>query len=305
MIQMDISQIKTFLNLVELKSYSKTAMKMYITQPAVSLRIKSLEEELGQKLIIYKDKKIQTTYAGQYFYKNMLDTVSNIDDTINTIQQELSIDSEYTIGVTPFCAKYILPTILSELYKHPHYKLMNIRTVPQSLQLIDLYTKGVVDAFILSANNLPQGSEYKLLWEEPIVLVCPPNHPLSQYNNVNIDNIKIWPLILLSTDRDNKYFYNYDLMKMCEDQNIKLDIKYIMDNVDLVKELIKTDQFISFLPYESVKAELENGDLQKISTQLPVKLSFELYFYSQNRNDMFLHDLYGILKKAKFKKDPS
>ncbi len=296
---MDISQIRTFINLVELKSYSKTAMKMYITQPAVSLRIKSLEEEVGQKLIEQRNKKIQTTHAGQYFYRRMLDISGSIDETVHTIRQEFSTFSEYTIGVTPFCASYLLARILPELHKHPQYRLMNIRTVPQSLQLIDLYTKGVIDAFILTANDLPQDSEYKLLWEEPIVLVCHPDHPLSQYHDADINDIKDWPLVLLTTARDNKYFFNYDFMKMCEDQNIDLDIKYIMDNVELVKELIKTDQFISFVPYESVKAEINNSDLKEVSINLPIKLSFQLYFCSQHNSDVFIKDLYRMIRETK------
>lgn len=297
---LDIPQIKTFINLVELKSYSKTAMKMYITQPAVSLRIKALEKELGYELIKLEKKKLQVTLTGEYFYKKMVSIIENIDETINTIKREFSSDAEYTIGVTPFCANYILPNILPEISKHPQYKLMNIRTVPQSLQLIDLYTKGVVDGFVLSADDLPTDSGYKVLWEEPITLVCSPDHPLSQLEkSATPDDIKDWPLALLSTDRDNKYFYNYDFMKMCEDQNIDINIKFIIDNIELTKELVNTGNFISFLPFSSVKKELYNKELIEVSANMPVKLSFKLLFHSNYLEDELFQDLYDMLKKAK------
>lgn len=299
-IKLDISQIKTFINLVELKSYSKTAMKMYITQPAVSLRIKALEKEIGYELIKLEKKKLQVTLTGEYFYRKMVNIVENIDETINTIKREFSTDAEYTIGVTPFCANYILPNILTEISEHPHYKLMNIRTVPQSLQLIDLYTKGVVDGFVLSADDLPEDSGYKILWEEPITLVCSPNHPLAQHKEpVTLNDIKDWPLALLSTDRDNKYFYNYDFMKMCEAESININIKYIIDNIELTKELVNTGNFISFLPFSSVKKELDNKKLIEVSANIPVKLSFKLFFHSNYLEEELFQKLYDMLQKAK------
>lgn len=300
---LDISQIKTFINLVELKSYSKTAMKMYISQPAVSLRIKALEKELGYELIKLEKKRLRVTLTGEYFYQKMLNIINSFDETVNTIQREFSSDAEYTIGVTPFCAKYILPDILSEISKHPEYKLTSIRTVPQSLQLIDLYTKGVVDSFILSANDLPTDPGYKMLWEEPIILVCSTNHPLAQLDRkAKLEDIKDWPLALLSTDRDNKYFYNYDFIKMCEDQKIDLNIKLIIDNIELAKELIEIDNFISFLPLNSVRDELHNSKLKEIPVKIPIKLSFKLFFYSNHSDDKLFQDLYYMLRKIKLEK---
>lgn len=299
-----MTQIKTFINLVELKSYSKTAMKMYITQPAVTLRIKSLEKELGHELIKQEKKKILVTPTGEYFYRKMLHIIGDFDETVDTIQREFSSDAEYTIGVTPFCANYILPDILSKISKHPQYKLINIRTVPQSLQLIDLYTKGVIDSFILSANNLPTDPDYKMLWEEPIILVCSPNHALSDCNEeVTLEEIGNYPLALLSTDRDNKYFYNYNLMKMCDEEGINLDIKFIIDNIELVKELVKTDNFISFLPYNAVKEELENQTLKKVPFYVSEKsLSFKLFFYSNFLDDQLFQYFYQMLKDFHYKK---
>lgn len=280
---MDLEQITTFVNLAQYKNFSKTAVKMHITQPAVSQRLKSLEDELEQKLIERKGKTLHLTPAGQYFYNNMVHIVDSIDNTIRTVK-EFSSPSEISIGVSPFGGKYILPKILPKIHDKFNNVRINIRTVAQPNQLIELFAKGIVDYIIFTIYKLPKELNYELLWNEPIILVSNPDHPITKINDIHMDDITKYPIVSLSSDKES-YHFHHELMTISKEKEIKLNVQTLTDNIEIAKQIVKTEPLISFLPELCVKDEIDQGSLIKL--QNPFRLFQSVYFLSRNQSDFF------------------
>lgn len=117
-------QLYVFTKVVELKSFSKAAEELYMTQPAVSQYIRSLEESLGTKLLDRSNKIISLTKAGEIVYtkgKEILRLYNNmyrlIEDLTNQARGSLLIGASYTFG------EYILPHIIADMNcQYPNIK---------------------------------------------------------------------------------------------------------------------------------------------------------------------------------------
>ncbi|MGG3470974.1 LysR family transcriptional regulator [Neobacillus pocheonensis] len=298
---MDIDHLKTFVSVVELKSYSKTALVQHISQPTVSARIQSLEDEIEQKLLYRHGKEIQLTPAGNYFY-NSVQKIIQTSDEIKMGLKEYVSDYEYSIGTTLFLCNYYLSEFIPELREIHNDISLNIRTVTQSHQLIELFTKGIIDVAILSAHSFPNYSNQKsqsveLLWKEKIALVVSPNHPLVGSVLDSCHCLSKYPLALLRTDANH---YCHQLIELCMEENVILKPEVATDSFEVAKRLAKSGELISFLPYGCVEHEIKNGQLVEIPYNFSRDLSANIYlFYRTDKNNKIFNSLYTLLQKRK------
>lgn len=291
---MDIDQLKTFVKIVELKSYSKAAMSLHISQPTVSTRIRALEEELKQKLLHRQSKIIQLTPAGEYFFEHAQKIIAASDEATKTLL-EFSSYSEFSIGVTPLCARYLLSDIIPRLQQHYGDIPLNIRTVGQPYQLIEMFSKGIIDVVLLSAYNIAKANHVELLWKEPTVLVSSPGRAI--VGNVKSHDLNRYPLALLSPEKD-VYHYSHQLIELCKEEQIELKPQMVIDNLELAKQLVKQGSIITFLPYLCVEEEIQSGQMVEIPCNLSKDLSSSIYFFYRASPHKELFSLfYSLLKE--------
>ncbi|MBQ8237166.1 MAG: LysR family transcriptional regulator [Oscillospiraceae bacterium] len=109
---MDFRQLKSFVAVVENKSFSKAAEKLHSAQPTISTHVRMLEEELNTRLILRTTKSIEVTPQGWEAYKYAI----KILDLRDCITQSCSADSKYIIrvGASTVPATYVIPEILPE-----------------------------------------------------------------------------------------------------------------------------------------------------------------------------------------------
>ena len=110
--------LRTFVTLVEVKNFTKTAEILHMSQPSVSLHIKNLEKEFQTNLLLRSPKFLQITPTGEILYeraKQMITIYEQAKQEIleqqNTIKGELKIGASFTIG------EYVLPYLLFDLHK--------------------------------------------------------------------------------------------------------------------------------------------------------------------------------------------
>lgn len=98
---MDIAHLRYFKNLVEYESFSKAAKASYVTQPALSAAIRSLENELGFSLVDRTQAGAKPTDAGRKLYRAVSASLDEIDRTITECRKESAPKDTVTIGVDP------------------------------------------------------------------------------------------------------------------------------------------------------------------------------------------------------------
>ncbi len=192
---MDFKQLEAYINVYELRSFSKAADRMFLSQPSISAYINALEKELHIQLIYRSTKDFIPTKSGILFYQQAKDMLSLRDNSIQSIKAITASDSgSIDILASSVPAQYILPEILGAFHKLYPDLLFNLQQ-EDSLEVvnaIDSYESeiGFVGAKIENTNCF-----YDAFLSESLVMIAPYD---DRFLNISLGSVA--DLI------DNEYF---------------------------------------------------------------------------------------------------
>jgi DNA-binding transcriptional LysR family regulator len=170
---MDVEHLRWFLSVAELRSFSAAARRHFVTQPAVSLRIKSLEERVGQPLVERSGARVRLTPAGELFRDRCREAVSTMDRALSEVADLSGLKrGRLSIGAIDAAGIYLLPPVLRK-YHHRHPGIDLVLRVEPSASLVEQVLAGHLDCAVIT---LPAGRpdlDVTPLEEETLVLVAP------------------------------------------------------------------------------------------------------------------------------------
>jgi DNA-binding transcriptional LysR family regulator len=174
-------QLKSFIALAEELHFGRAAKAVNLSQPALSLQISGMEEELGVQLLIRSRRKTELTPAGKIFLQEAREVVQRLDDAITlTRRAALGQVGTLRIGFISTAAAILMPPLVKkfrERYQHVELELRNVLTRDQ----MSLLQERKLDVGFLRV-PLPTPAEIRtrVIHREPFVLLLPANHPLAQ-----------------------------------------------------------------------------------------------------------------------------
>lgn len=258
------NRLFTFLTLCQTKSFTKTAEKLHITQPAVSHHIKYLENYYQTKLYTYDNRKFRLTHPGSVLYQY----VSSVHSDSERIKEQLLLSSpvkELHLGAEQSAGESFLPyLIIAFMEDHPDYR---IRIVSENYDALSrMLHDGELDFFLMDGTVSRTEHKYYELCSTSTICVCSPKHPLAN-KKVMIDEIYNNTLILgadktPSRKRLETIFRDNHISTMRFANRIE-----ISNSLTIVKQLLMQNIGISFLYKSGVAKELKDGTLQQIYIQ--------------------------------------
>jgi len=171
--RLNLDQLQAFLDVVELGSFSAAAVRRNLTQPAVSLQVKTLEQQLGVRLVERVGRRMRATSAGQALYQRsgaIDEAVAAALDAVADHQQ--GIVGRVTIGTGATACIYLLPPILRELKRHcPRLEII-VRTgnTPDILRMLE---DNVLDAALVTLPASGRAFNVTPLLEDEQVAIHP------------------------------------------------------------------------------------------------------------------------------------
>ena len=181
---MDIDQLAYFQCVAETKNFTQAAERMHLSQPALSRSIQRLEEELGQPLFERQSRSVELTEAGLLFQKRAEQILLTIEDA----KAEICDDGQsgrIRIGAIPTIAPYFLPEVLREFADaFPKANLVVQEDVTENL--VKRCKQGELDVAILALPIPVRYLEVEELFEEELMLVMPPQHPLVDKKRIKL-----------------------------------------------------------------------------------------------------------------------
>lgn len=195
--RMDIQLLKAFLAIVDQSSFSAAAQRLHITQPAISKRLITLEQQLGQALVERGPRKLILTEAGRTllpYARRILDESHNARMALAETEARpgglLNVITSHHIGL------HHLPNWLRIFtLKYPAVQL-NLQFM-ESEQAIDaLGTREAEFAFVTLNDRLLDRFEIFYRWEDPMRFVCGRDHPLAQYVHCDLGDLSNHQAIL-------------------------------------------------------------------------------------------------------------
>jgi len=261
---LDTHKLKILLKVYELKSFSKAAKQMYLTQPTISQHIQALEVSIGAKLFDRFGKEVRPTRAGDILYRYAKQIISLTGEAKDSLEHFLGKKSgRLVLGASTIPGEYILPTLLGNFKQHyPAIKL--------TLRIAD--TEGVVDDLInnktemgiVGAKIRNPRLQFSRFFDEELVVVVPRGHRWWNRSSVDVPELAAEQFIMREPGSGTRTSMEKSLHAMGlspEQMNIIAE----MGSTTAVKQAVKAQLGISIMSELAIADEIQQKTLKKIS----------------------------------------
>jgi|SRR5579871_2285870 len=256
---MELRTLKLFCDLVETQSFSRAAERHFLSQPAVSQKLRALEREYGHVLIERGKGKgrIQPTEAGQILYegaKPILSEMQELDSRLRGLSDEIAgtvhVATVYSVGL------HSLPGRLKPfLAAHPkisvHLEYSRTGKVYQDV------LSGAVDVGIVACPTARTGIEIAPFGEEAMVFICAPEHSLAQERTLALQQLEGQPFIAFADDIPTRKHIDSHLSAA----GVSVHIVAAFDNIETIKNLVEIESGVALVPENTVRQEAREGAL--------------------------------------------
>ena len=269
---MELRHIETFLKIAELRSFTKAADELCITQPTASKQIVDLERFFDVRLIDRTKRTVTLTKAGEIFIKYARDIMSLKRDTIEAIDSFKGLKKgKMTIGASTIPGIYILPGVLSD-FKDRYSGIRFELTISDTKNIVDLMEAGALDIGIVGSKNETGKLEYKKFIDDTIIVIAPPDYP----GTITFSQLKDHLLISRERGSATRNTFELAVRRLKNFRKNELNIIAELSDNEAIKEAVKSGMGMAYISKMAVKAELASGTLREVTIQgLPdIKRSF-------------------------------
>lgn len=260
---MNFNQLRIFYYAAKHQSFTVASRKLFITQPAVTAQVKSLEEHCGFKLFKKRGRKIYLTDEG----KTLLDYAGKIFQVEKEIEDVIEDMRELKrgilrLGTTKTYARYFMPFMMASFHESfPQVKISldEGSSLDMTRSLLDLRNE---IAIIAKVDDHPDICFVPFSQEE-LVLIIAPSHSLLQKKSVAMKDLRNQPIIMKETGSGTRKVVN----QLFHRHGITPDILMETSNTEFIKELVQRGDGVSFVVREAVVPEIQEG---RIAT-LPIR----------------------------------
>jgi len=196
---MNIEYLKTFQEIARLRSFSETAKRLGISQPAVTFQVQKLEQELGVRLIDRSQRNIALTQAGKRLLK-FAEAVGREQENLKRDLEQLrdKVSGELNIAASTIPGEYLLPTLLAKFKQA--YPAVRIQVdVSDSMTVIGQINDGTYDIGFCGIKPEEKEITSQKFAGDEIVLIVSPKHPLADKSEAAVGDLEGEPFIFRET----------------------------------------------------------------------------------------------------------
>ncbi|MGA8153965.1 MAG: LysR family transcriptional regulator [Terriglobales bacterium] len=248
---MDFDQLETFLEVARLSSFSRAAEKRFRTQPAISSQIRSLEEEVGAKLLDRSGGKVSVTASGKLFARFAEDLLESRKTMLTAIAETERVPrGEIVVGANEGTCLHILPEVFAEFKKQ--YPDVNIGINRSDYaKILESVIDNSVDFGVVSLPVSDPRLTVVLIHRDELTIIVPPKHPLAKVKAAAIAEAANFPLIVPKAGHTRDALENLFYER-------KLKPRYTMelDSSELLKRFVAADAGIGFIARSNVQEDV-------------------------------------------------
>lgn len=255
---MKLTRLKVFTSVADNKSFSKAAKELFISQPAVSLHISKLEEELGVQLLNRSEKQVELTHAGLVLYKyaqRIIALTAEAETELNTINGV--IQGRLTIGATLTIGEFVLPQIIGG-FKQLHPKVDILLHVQNTEVIVDELLSGHYDLALIEGICENSKIRKRKYLDDEIVLIVSRDHPWSKKEGITLEEACSIDLILREPGSGTRQITELALKKAGVDVN-NLNIFMELGSSEAIKAAVAANLGAAFISKWTLEKEIKLG----------------------------------------------
>lgn len=286
---MDLSQLETFLAVIEERGFSRAATRLHKTQPAVSHAIRKLEEEIGEQLFERASREGTLTAAGELLREYAGRLLRLRSEAASALEELRSLErGRLLLAANEYTCLYLLPVIDAFRRLCPHVGV----TVHRSLatRIPDELQQRIMEFGVLSFRPDPEQFQSIAVYTDTVAFVVNPGHPLAKESEVSIRHLGAENFIahnVMSPLRRR-------IFEAFEKHKTPLNIDVELPTIEAIKRFVAMGNGVALLPALTVHDELARGEL----VQIPVpelRMERKLWFIHR-RNANLSHAAMAFLK---------
>jgi DNA-binding transcriptional LysR family regulator len=257
---MDFDQLETFLEVARHASFSRAAEKRFRTQPAISSQIRGIEEEVGAKLFDRSGGRVSLTAAGKAFLKYVEETLDARKAMMVAIaEMERVPRGEIIVGANEGTCLHILPHVFAEFKKQYPEVSVNIKRADYA-KVLESIIDNSVDFGVISLPVNDNRLTVVLIHRDELVLITPPQHPLSKMKSATIADASKFPLIVPKAGHTRDA-----IEQLFHERRLKPNFTMELDSSELLKRFVAADVGIGYISRSNVEQDVRAKALAAIS----------------------------------------
>lgn len=285
-------------------SFTKASEALFISQSAISKQIKGLEESYQIGLFERSGNSISLTAAGKVLYQKLLaakQLQQELYQELRELDPHFSPQVNMIIGASTTISLYILPPVLSAfLQQNPHAQL-NLKN-RNSENILKALLDHEIDLGIVEGVNKLSHVTYTPFLTDEVIAVCSSRNPLKK-QHLEVQDLYSIPLAVRESGSGTLAVLTEALEKM-QVKLLDLPIKIRLGGTEALKNFVRVDTCLAFLPRQAVVKELQSGELVELPIRgLAVKRNFNFIQRKGTENHSPYKEFIHFTKRMYSKKE--
>ena len=287
-------RLKVFYTVANRLSFTKAAIELFITQPAISKHIQELEEQYKIKLFDRNGSKISLTAAGEVLLKHtksIFEIYREIDFDMSTLINQRS--GLLRLGASTTISQYIIPPLLARF----HQKLQDVKVSllnGNTEQIENALLKQEIEIGIVEGQSKNKSIKYTEFLKDELVLVCKSSNPLVSRDEVTQEDLKKMYFLMREQGSGTLEVIEHAL-KPFEIKLSELKIEMQLGSTESIKSYLMNSDCVAFISIHAIKKELQNNELSILDIK---DLVIERFFYvitlqgkTDSLSDLFIQNI--------------
>ncbi|MGC8668155.1 MAG: LysR family transcriptional regulator [Chthonomonadales bacterium] len=257
-----LAALQVFCDVVEHRSFTRAAEANFLTQSAVSQRIRSLESALGKQLLERSKGQVGVipTDAGRTLYDGAKALIAEahelelrVKGLTDRIAGSVRVEAVYSVGL------YTLPQRLKPFLAR--YPAVNVHVEYQQMRRIyQNVLSGATDIGIVACPAPKPGIEVLPFGEDEMVVICPPEHPLAKETTIPLSRLEGERFIAFEDDVPTRRITDEHLARL----GVHVNIVAEFENIETIKNLVEIGGGVAIVPRNTVYRDLTSGSLAMV-----------------------------------------
>lgn len=253
-IRLDLWQLEIFCAVVELKSFSRAAEALFVSQPAVTSHIMALEKRLGVKLFDRTTRKVKPTPAGELLYKHAKALLAEHEAMLQELSQfQGGLMGQLVFGASTIPAHYLLPPLMAKFRRQfPQTRLL--MRVSSSSQVLENVLNGELEMGVVGMTFDAPNLRFVPLWSDEIVLIVHPEHEWAKRSFVPMEELSSQPFVFREEGSGTRKIFEQFLSQNNFSPR-KLTVVAEVGSTEAVKQFVASGGGVGFVSIRAVNDE--------------------------------------------------
>jgi DNA-binding transcriptional LysR family regulator len=232
---LEMSDLRAFVAVAELGTFSAAALDLHLSQPALSRRISKLEAKMGVRLLERTTRRVDLTAFGRDFARKARDILNSLDESLIGLGDVAGrMSGEVSVACVPSVVRYFLPQVLREF--HERYPRIVIRVMDEGASdVLSSVVRNEVDFGLNYIGVQEANIDFQPVLKEAFVVACRRDHPLAKRPAVTWTELNAYDYMSVAKASGNRLLLDLALADAPDLPRSFCEVRHVMSVVSLVE----------------------------------------------------------------------